>query len=143
MERTSHDRARPDAGPRGEWLPLAVIEHDAPGGRHFDLLRAVREPAGPEDRPCATWRCSADPSTLAPGHGCGTERIDDHRAAYLSLPGPRTLSDGRGTVHPVAVGRWRSAEDGAFEVEWADGRGNGRMTLRFAAGETELRRTDR
>ena len=33
--------------------------------------------------------------------------------------------------------------DGAIEVEWAGGRGTERMTLRFAAGETELRRTDR
>jgi hypothetical protein len=143
VERASHGPGHPDAHAGGGWLPAAVIEHEAPGGRHFDLLLAVREPAGPDDRACATWRCRADPSELPAGSRCASERIDAHRAAYLALEGPRTLTGDRGSVRPIAVGRWRPGADGAIEVEWAGARGTERMTLRFAAGETELRRTDR
>jgi len=157
VERASHGEGRTDADAGGGWLPAAVIEHDAPGGRHFDLLLAVREPAGPDDRACATWRCGADPSALMAGGSCASEPIDDHRAAYLSLEGPCELSGGRGSVRPAARGRWRAGAAGAgrvpgaagapraseaFEMEWTAGRGARRMTLRFAEGGRELRRTD-
>ena len=155
VERASHGQGRADAEAGGGWLPAAVIEHDAPGGRHFDLLLAVRRPEGPDDRACATWRCEEDPSALPAGGGCMTEPLDDHRAEYLSLRGPRELSGGRGSVRPVANGRWRAGATGAahaagapradhaFEVEWTTARGTQRTALRFAAGGRELRRTDR
>ena len=142
MERASHGQGLPDAAAGAGWLPAAVIEHEAPGGRHFDLLLAVREPAGPDDRACATWRCGGDPSALPTGSGCASERIDAHRAAYLALEGPRTLTGDRGSVRPVAVGRWRPGAAGAIEVEWALGRGTAAMTLRFEADGRGLGRTD-
>lgn len=154
MEPPSHGQGRTNAATEGGWLPAAVVEHDAPGGRHFDLLLAVREPAGPDDRACATWRCDADPSALPAGGACMTEAIDDHRAAYLSLREPQDLPGGRGSVRPVANGRWRAGATGttqatgapradrAFEAEWTTACGMHRMVLRFAAGGHELRRTD-
>ncbi len=125
-----------------EWLPAAVIGHDAPDGAHFDLLLATRTPSGPDDRACSTWRCAADPSSLAPADACAAEAIDDHRAAYLSLAAPRDLSGGRGRVRPVAVGRWRAGDAGTFTVEWDRAGSASRMTLRLTPGGHELRRTD-
>jgi hypothetical protein len=142
VDPASHAHGTPGPAAGAGWLPAAVVEHDAPGGRHFDLLLAEREPAGPDDRACATWRCAADPSGFGGGGRCACERIDDHRAAYLALEGPRELSGGRGAVRPVAVGRWRAGPAGAIEVEWALGSGTAPMTLRFAADGRGLGRTD-
>jgi hypothetical protein len=108
---------RPDA----PWRPAAVIRHETAGGAHFDLLLARREPEGPDDRACATWRAARDPAALAVGAETPVEPIADHRAHYLGLAGHSELSGGRGRVLPVARGAWRPGMDGAVEVRWDEG----------------------
>lgn len=103
------------------WRPAAVIRHEATGGAHFDLLLARREPEGPDDRACATWRAAHDPAAMAVGAGTPVEPIDDHRARYLRLAAAAELAGGRGRVHPVARGTWRTCADGAVEVRWDRG----------------------
>jgi hypothetical protein len=100
------------------WRPAAVIRHETAGGAHFDLLLARREPAGPDDRACATWRTAHDPAAMAVDARTPVEPIDDHRAHYLRLAAAAELSGGRGRVHPVAHGDWRPCADGAVEVRW-------------------------
>lgn len=118
------DPLPPDAGTThpGEPLPAAVVRHrGAPGGDHFDVLLAVREPAGPDDAACATWRAAVDPAEAAPGSTFAVEPLPAHRALYLSLAGPRELGGGRGTAVPVRAGTWRPARDGHIEFRWSDG----------------------
>lgn len=100
------------------WRPAAVIRHETAGGAHFDLLLARREPAGPDDRACATWRTAHDPAAMAVDDRTPVEPIDDHRAHYLRLAASAELSGGRGRVHPVAHGDWRPCADGTVEVRW-------------------------
>jgi hypothetical protein len=108
--------------PRGPELPAAVLLHSgAPGGDHFDVLLAVREPASEDDRACATWRADADPGCVAPGESIRVEAIHAHRATYLALREIRTLDAGPGTVSPVRRGRWRMADGGAIELAWDGG----------------------
>ncbi|MFO0962743.1 MAG: hypothetical protein U0625_07520 [Phycisphaerales bacterium] len=102
-------------------LPAAVLRHTlADGSAHFDLLLARRTADDPDARIAATWRCEADPSTLAPGASCACTAIHDHRALYLTLAQARELDGGRGRVEPVARGAW--TPDGAgFVVRWHAG----------------------
>lgn len=111
-----------DDAPCGARLPAAVLRHaGAPGGDHFDVLLAVREPASEDDRACATWRADADPGCVVPGGSIRVEAIHAHRAAYLALRELRVLDAGRGTVAPVRRGRWRMADGGAIELTWDGG----------------------
>ena len=106
----------------GNPLPAAVLRHEgSPGGDHFDVLLAVRAPAGPDDAACATWRAAVDPACAAPGSSIAVEPVAPHRALYLALPGPRELDGGRGTVQPVRAGSWRRASGGEIEFRWDDG----------------------
>lgn len=116
------------APPGASWRPAAVIRHETAGGAHFDLLLARREPAGPDDRACATWRTAHDPAAMAVGAETSIEPIDDHRARYLRLADASELSGGRGRVHPVARGDWRPCADGTVEVQW-EGDGAARYGL--------------
>ena len=103
------------------WRPASVVLHETADGAHFDLLLACRDPAGPDDPACATWRAADDPAQMQVGAVTAAERIGDHRALYLQLAGPAELSGGRGRVHPVAHGAWRACTDGAVEVRWSGG----------------------
>lgn len=108
---------RPDA----PWRPAAVVRHETAGGAHFDLLLARREPEGPDDRACATWRAAHDPASMPVHSATAIESVADHRAHYLGLAGPSELSGGRGRVRPVACGTWRPGADGTVEVRWDGG----------------------
>jgi hypothetical protein len=113
--------APPDAPAEPGPLPAAVLRHvGAPGGDHFDILLAVREPRDADDRACATWRCAVDPGTAGPGQVLEVEPIAPHRALYLRLAAPRELGDGRGRVEPVRRGAWRRIGE-AIECRWEDG----------------------
>jgi hypothetical protein len=103
------------------WRPAAVVHHATDAGAHFDLLLARREPSGPDDHACATWRAAHDPSALPVGGTTTLEPIADHRAHYLRLAAPTELSSGRGWVRPVAQGDWRPCVDGAVEIRWSGG----------------------
>lgn len=106
------------AGP----LPAAVLLHrDAPGGTHFDVLLAVRAPAGDDDRACATWRTAQDPGLLEPGTALEVEPIQHHRARYLRLADPVELGAGRGTASTVRRGTWCSTAERRLELRWDDG----------------------
>ena len=108
------------AGP----LPAAVLRHTGSEvADHFDVLLAVRRPAGPDDRACATWRTPQDPGSLAVGEGLAAERIADHRADYLGLRTERELERGRGRVTPVRHGTWSAAAGADIELRWHDGTG--------------------
>lgn len=103
------------------WRRAAVVHHETAGGAHHDLLLARREPEGPDDRACATWRAAHDPAAMAVGAATAIEPVPDHRAHYLCLPGDAELSGGRGRVRPVASGAWRACTDGTVEIRWDAG----------------------
>ena len=125
------------------WRPAAVIRHEAADGAHFDLLLARRDPEGPDDRACATWRAAADPAAMAVDAATAIEAIADHRAQYLRLEAASELSGGRGRVCPVARGHWRPCADGAVEIRWEGGAaGRYRLDPREAPAAT-LRRIAR
>ena len=65
---------------------FVVLEHDSPGGRHWDFM--LEAPAA-----LATWALQAAPNS--PG-AIAAERLADHRLAYLDYEGP--ISDERGSV---------------------------------------------
>ena len=116
-------------------LPAALLRHrPGDGTAHFDLLLAVRRPAGDDDACAATWRVAAAPDgAVAPDFRGGparlpAERIHDHRALYLRLDEPRTLDRGRGDVLPAARGTWTPAPEGGATITWTDG---ARGTVRF------------
>lgn len=103
-------------------LPAAVLRHrGAPAGDHFDVLLAVREPAGDDDRACATWRSPRDPAGLPAGTTLEIEPIPAHRARYLRLEAPVDLGMGRGTAVPVRRGTWTGAGGRRLELRWDDG----------------------
>jgi hypothetical protein len=106
-------------------LPAAVLHHTGSDvADHFDVLLAVRTPAGPDDRACATWRTPRDPGSLAVDERLAAERIADHRADYLGLRIERELDRGRGRVTPVRHGTWSAAAGSAdIELRWHDGTG--------------------
>lgn len=149
-----------DAPQRDDWhaprdsapLPVAVLRHAQPdGGVHFDLLLAMRAPAGPDDRCAACWRCAAPADALEAGEATAAEQIGDHRALYLTLDVPRQLGEDRGAVAPVARGEWvlgdgvaasaagaagaaGSADESVpltTEIRWSDGR---RVVLQIHGG---------
>lgn len=104
-------------------LPAAILQHlNAPGGSHFDVLLAVRPPAGDDDPACATWRVASDPATLPAGTALELEPIAPHRARYLWIDAPVDLGVGRGTAVPVRKGTWRTGPDRSIEFRWDDGR---------------------
>ena len=105
-------------------LPAAVLHHTGSDvADHFDVLLAVRTPAGAEDRACATWRTPRDPGSLAVGERLAAERIADHRADYLGLRTERELDRGRGRVTPVRHGTWSAAGGADIELRGHDGTG--------------------
>jgi hypothetical protein len=115
----------PALPPAARPLPAAVLRHTGSDvADHFDVLLAVRTPAGPDDRACATWRTPRDPGSLAVGERLAVERIAEHRADYLGLRTERELDRGRGLVTPVRHGTWSAATDGAdIDLRWHDGTG--------------------
>ncbi len=128
-------------------LPAALLWHrPGDGPAHFDLLLAVRPPAGDDDACAATWRVEIDPgaadrATSAPADfrradaNLRAERIHDHRGLYLRLDAPRALDRGRGDVFPVARGTWTTAPGGGATVTWTDGaRGTVRFVRRAGGG---------
>lgn len=123
----------------GEPLPAAVILHrGAAGGDHYDVLLAVRTPAGPDDAACATWRAAVDPAEAAPGSSFAVQPLPAHRALYLWLANAREIDGGRGTAVPVRSGDWRRTGDGHIEFRWADGTATRVEPLSI----TEWRRTE-
>lgn len=82
---------------------MVVLRHVRDGHPdHFDWLIA-RDERG--ERPLWSWRCAADPSTLAPAASMGVRAMADHRTRYLTYEGP--ISGDRGTVERVAEGTCR------------------------------------
>jgi len=91
----------------GEPVRVAVSLHEAAaGGDHLDLFVGPARSGSPDDRTARCWRlpCSAwTPEGFARGRFAALE-IAPHRAEYLELTEPRTLSDGRGRVIPLSSG---------------------------------------
>jgi len=119
-------------------LPAAVLRHAGSDmADHFDVLLAVRTPAGPDDLACATWRTPRDPGSIAVDEPLAAERIADHRADYLGLRTERDLERGRGRVTPVRHGTWSATAGSAdIELRWHDGTG---MVLRATPDGTWTR----
>jgi hypothetical protein len=65
---------------------FVVLEHDNPGGRHWDFMLEVGETL-------ATWALRAAPDSPGP---IAAGRLADHRLAYLDYEGP--VSGDRGCV---------------------------------------------
>lgn len=102
-----------------EHRPLALLRHEVPGhGAHFDLLLLAKPATEDEDRAALAWRTTGRIDAMAPGQRARLEAIGAHRALYLSLKGPRDLGGGRGSVEPVAAGRWAARDDGDAVLEW-------------------------
>lgn len=97
----------PDATVR-ETVRVAVSLHEgAPGGNHLDLFVGPVAPCAPELAAARCWRLPTaawTPEGLAPGRFAVTP-LAAHRAEYLELASPRTLSDDRGRVVPLQRGR--------------------------------------
>lgn len=71
---------------------LVLLRHDAPdGGHHYDLL-LERQPG---DHRVLTFRLDRIISPKDPG-SANAQRLDEHRAAYLTYEGP--ISGNRGIV---------------------------------------------
>jgi len=82
---------------------FVILRHDAPRGRHFDLMLE-------RGRALVTWALGEPPE---PGLETDAEPLPDHRIAYLDYEGP--ISGGRGSVT-----RW---DHGEFDIiEWSDTR---------------------
>lgn len=135
--RPESDRAFPFAAGEGA-VAVAVALHRPGAGHgapHLDLFVAAlaARSGDPDARAARTWRLPErawDGSALATG-AYDAEEIAAHRAAYLSLPAPRALDGGRGTVTPLlaATGDARVAS-GSVEVDAA----GTRLSLAHAGG---------
>ncbi|MBX3356239.1 MAG: hypothetical protein KF724_11155 [Phycisphaeraceae bacterium] len=99
--------------------PSALLRHDVPGiGSHFDLLLGLEAHPAPGD-PCAmAWRSTVNLHDLAPGECVELTPILRHRGLYLELTEPIELSEGRGTVHPIAHGRWHAGAERDAHLLW-------------------------
>ena len=80
-------------------LPTVLLEHEAPGGRHYDWLLA--DPSCPEGE-LWTARVQHSSQEWARVRQWFIEPIGRHRRIYLEYEGP--LSRGRGTVAQVDAG---------------------------------------
>lgn len=99
--------------------PLALLKHmELQGESHHDLLCSLREHPDPESRCVLAWRTPTAVSSLALEAATRLEPMDLHRALYLMLDSPRELDRGRGTVTPVARGRWAPRDDGLASFAW-------------------------
>ncbi|QOJ15045.1 MAG: hypothetical protein HRU75_10485 [Planctomycetia bacterium] len=99
------------------------IEH----GTHWDLM--IERPDGDA---LWTWRLDLDPRASG---SVRSERIADHRSAYLAYEGP--ISDGRGCVRRVAAGKLRLTESSETRMRFvSDGgmAGAWEITAPVAAG---------
>ncbi len=93
---------------------FVLLEHDAPGGRHWDLMIELSGRSK-----LATWRLASNPLT-AGGAPVAVEPIGDHRREYLDYEG--VVSQGRGSVRRLDRGQCRVVEAAeAFVVLQLDG----------------------
>jgi hypothetical protein len=84
------------------WLRTVVLEHQAPGGVHYDwLLEPPPSQPLPEGRLWAV-RVPLPPSLWTAEGSLDLELLPPHRREYLDYEGP--LSGGRGSVRRIASG---------------------------------------
>ena len=103
----------------GPW-PLALLQHTgSKEGPHFDLLLATEAHPAPQERCALTWRTAMRLHELMIGARVALVPIARHRACYLTLSEPCSLDQDRGTVAPMAIGRWLPLPDGGAELSWA------------------------
>ncbi len=93
--RLDSQNAGPASQPPKAELRFVVLEHDAPRGRHWDLML---EHGGR----LRTWALSQPPDTPGP---IPAEALPDHRLAYLDYEGP--ISGGRGEVRRWDAGTYQ------------------------------------
>lgn len=116
---------------------MALLLHALPGGSsHHDLLLAPAIEVPDEARVVPTWRCAADPLSIAPGAGVAIERIAPHRGLYLRLREARELGGDRGRVTPVHAG-WHRCAGGLLWMARA-----GEAPVAFHMDDRSLRRAD-
>ena len=77
---------------------FVILEHDRPDGLHYDFMLEIGESL-------KTWSLAEPPASGIERH---TERLPDHRLAYLDYEGP--VSGGRGTVKQWDRGTYRLIE---------------------------------
>ncbi|MDG2030193.1 MAG: hypothetical protein P8J45_04230 [Phycisphaerales bacterium] len=113
------------SGPKGRII--ALCRHEQAGALpHYDLLLGPEETGFGDDEPVLeSWRLARDLRELQPGAMMMIESIGLHRGLYARLEAPRELSQGRGSVSPVASGRALvSSMDGEIRelrIAWSDG----------------------
>jgi hypothetical protein len=79
---------------------MVLLEHTLPSGStHYDWMFEHPDVAG---GPLISFRLSDRPDLAARGHRIRSERLGDHRRAYLDYEGP--LSANRGSVKRLAHG---------------------------------------
>lgn len=106
--------------------PIALCQHEVPGApTHIDLFIGPAGPFGDDDRVLDGWRLPKSPLSLPPEGSMPIEPLGAHRGRYVRLPHPVTLSEGRGTVIPLAIGEAQSIERSAttwrLHAHWTDG----------------------
>jgi len=112
-------------------LPLAVLEHTAASGRHYDLLVADPRLAADDPRPLWAARVALAPADWADARALLLEPIPHHRAHYLRHQGP--IGGRRGRVRRVAAGH-------ALPRLWRDGRIEWSIEADAVRGMLSLRR---
>lgn len=108
--------------PAPESVRVAVMLHEPAPGRaappaHLDLFVGPVDCVDPDARVARSWRLPLGAWTSegpVAGRFAAVE-TPPHRAAYLSIAAPVELSDGRGSVTPLAsgTGTARAAKGGA------------------------------
>ncbi|MSR45347.1 MAG: hypothetical protein EXS15_08380 [Phycisphaerales bacterium] len=98
---------------------MALVRHDELNGAvHFDWFLAGESTA-------RTFRCAGRLDQLSGDSESQLVEINDHRLFYVHLAERFELSDGRGSVTPVARGWWRpsgascDSRDELIELRWA------------------------
>lgn len=106
---------------------FALLRHDSPRGRHWDLLLE----AGAVLR---TWQLPARPQA---DKELDCRALADHRLRYLDYEGP--LSGGRGSVVREDAGTYEPIREsgGELVVELRGQSLGGRLTLKRLAGQGE------
>jgi hypothetical protein len=108
---------------------MVLIRHECGDASHWDWMLAPAHGAPDDDAlVLESWRVAMPLHRDPPTDPIDIERGPLHRAAYLKLIGPRTLSGDRGHVMPVARGLWRAAGASEWELHW-DGHWTGHVSL--------------